>query len=165
MQVGDLNAIAFSPVGNWLAAANSIWDVESMQVAHTFGAGSREPIHAAFSPDGSILAIALFNQPITLWNIASEQVVSRLEQPDDTPIFGIEFSPDGSLLAAGHSYGNVRIWDIASGQVIRTLEYGNDGTDVHDIAFSPDSLHLAAWWPRRAATGRSNCGMLPMDGG
>jgi WD40 repeat protein len=144
VQRGDLNFIAFSPVENWLVAGNSIWDVESLQKMHTLGSDSREPIHPAFSADGSRLAIAIFNQPIRLWDIASEQVVQTFEQVGESLTFAIEISPDGSLLAAAEPYGLVRLWDVASGQVVGTLEYGSNGNDVHDIAFSPDGRLLVA---------------------
>ena len=140
---GDLNAIAFSPIENLLASSDAIWDVESMEIVYTLGQGRREPGHVAFSPDGSTLAVAIFGEPIILWDIASGQVVRTYEQHADTPEYGIEFSPDGSQIAAGESFGTVRLWDVASGQVVTTFEYSKDD-DVHDVAFSPDGHFLAS---------------------
>jgi DNA-binding beta-propeller fold protein YncE len=143
MPNADLNAIAFSPTENWLAAPETIWNVESGQAVQTFRRGSQEPGHVAFSPDGSTLAIVNFDQPIKLWDVTSGEVLRTFEHPADSLTFGIEFSADGMLLAAAEPHGTVRLWDVASGQVIGTLEYGND-SDVHDVAFSPDGRYVAS---------------------
>ncbi|MBN2149526.1 MAG: WD40 repeat domain-containing protein [Anaerolineales bacterium] len=141
---GDLNAIAFSPVHNWLASADAIWDVETLEVVLTMEHDSHESGHVAFSPDGSLLAVDFVDEPIRFWDIARGEVVRSFEAQDDVPVFGIEFSPDGSLIAGGANGGIVYLWDVASGQMVATLGSDSGPQDVHDVAFSPDGIFLAS---------------------
>jgi WD40 repeat protein len=138
----ELNALTFSPVENWLAIANVIWDADSLQQVRKIGPSSNEPIHAAFSPDGLYLALTVFNQPVRMVQAASGEKILDFSDLQATPIFGIEFSPDGSLLAVAKSGGTVQLYDTASGELINTLEYGGENSDVHDLAFSPDGHYL-----------------------
>jgi len=144
MNEGDINGIAFSPDGRFLASADAIWDVENRQVVHTLERGRQVPGHVAFSPDGSFLAVQLVDQAIKLWDVTSGQEVRTFEEHAESAVFfSIEFSPDGALLAAGGRDGTVRLWDVASGKIAGTLAYGNE-SHVHDVDFSPDSSLLAS---------------------
>ncbi len=139
------NGIAFSPNGNLLASAEAIWDVKSGDIVHVLNTGQHAPV--AFSPDGSLLAIALFNQPPKLWNVTSGQVAdSFVKQPRnaDNLSINIAFSPDGAwVAAAGHLDGTVRLWDVHSGQIVRSLSHGTE-SNIHALAFSPDEQLLAS---------------------
>ncbi|MEU9184346.1 hypothetical protein AB0D14_07225 [Streptomyces sp. NPDC048484] len=70
---------------------------------------------AAFSPDGRLLAVAVGNGRISLWDARDWQRIAVLVDTDDDvepPAFA--FSSDGSLLAAGTEDGFVRVWETAS---------------------------------------------------
>lgn len=139
------NSIAFSPDGNLLASAEAIWDVKSGNIVHTLQRGQHAPV--AFSPDESLLAVALFDQPIKLWGIDSGQVAHTFSvQPatSDEPVLNIVFSPDGALLAtSGHLNGLVQLWDVATEQLVHTLSH-NTKSNIHALAFSPDGRLLAS---------------------
>jgi WD40 repeat protein len=139
----DMTDIVFSPSEDFLASGEAIWDVENKQELHVLERGNQMPAQVAFSPDGSLLAIATMNQAIQLWDVASGEVSSTFEMQSDNHAFNIEFSPDGTILAAGGLGGTVRLWDVGKGQIARTLEYG-DESGIHDVAFSPDGSILAS---------------------
>lgn len=139
----DMTDIAFSPTESILASGEVVWDVESKQELHVLERRNQFPAQVAFSPDGSLLAIANMNQAIQLLDVASGEVLSTFEMQADNHAFNIEFSPDGTILAAAGMGGTVRLWDVGKGQIAKTLEYG-DESGIHDVAFSPDGRILAS---------------------
>jgi WD40 repeat protein len=96
-----------------------------------------------FSPDGSLLAIGAGNQVrLVPVNGGSERrMESRLLQ-----VFAVVWSGDGKWLAIGGGTpgvsGAVEIWDPANLEPVRTVARGGDV--LYALAFSPDSLRLAA---------------------
>jgi len=134
--------IDISNDGNLLASGEAIWDLNSLQEIHTLQRGSRYPAHVAFSPDGSTLALGLFDQQITLWDTISGQPVSSMERQEENRTKKLQISPDGKYLAAGVIDGSVRVFDIESGEIIQILKYGPE-TDIHDLVYSPDGNYLA----------------------
>jgi WD40 repeat protein len=82
---------------------------------------------AAFSPDGSMLAVSGSGQT-DLWDLATRRLTGTLTDPGDSaasaggtpdadsPAFG----PDG-MLAAGDPDGTVYLWDVASRKVTASI--------------------------------------------
>jgi WD40 repeat protein len=139
----DMADIDISIVGNMLASGEAIWDLDSMQEVHVLERGSQFPGFVAFSPDGSLLALGLFEREITLWDVASGQPRFTFDKQQENRTKRMEFSPDGDLLAVGVIDGTVRLLDVATGKNIDILKYGGE-TDIHDLAFSPDGKYLAS---------------------
>jgi len=128
--------------GNLLASGEAIWDLESMQEIHVLERGSPFPGSVAFSPDGSVLALGLFDQQIKLWNVTSGQPMYTFDRQVENRTKRMDFSPDGALLAVGVIDGTVRLLDVASGNIAKVLKYSGE-TDIHDLSFSPDGKYLA----------------------
>jgi WD40 repeat protein len=144
-----MNDIAFSPDGRLLASSETIWDVESKQVVHALDRGRYGPV--AFSPDGSTLAVALFGQPIKLFDVASGQVMRTLDDQAGNLALSIEFSPDGTFLAVGgHLNGMVTLWDVENGHIVHTFAH-DTRSNFHGLAFSPDGHLLASAATERTA--------------
>jgi WD40 repeat protein len=113
----------------------------------------------AFSPDGTMLALARSHGSVELWDIASDDVLSTADATALGALHALVYSPDGSLLAAAGA--GVRVWDVESGEE-RTdlaldehqpgglLEVDADELVVrpagparfHGVAFHPDSTYL-----------------------
>jgi WD40 repeat protein len=127
---------------NLLASAEGIWDLDTMQGMHALERGSPFPGSVAFSPDGSVLALGLFERQITLWDVAGGQRLRSLETREENRTKSMDFSPDGLMLAAGVIDGTVRVFDVASGKIVRVLQYSGE-TDIHHLMFSPDGKYLA----------------------
>lgn len=139
----DMADIDISIERNLLASGEAIWDLGSMQEIHTLERGSPFPGFVAFSPDGSVLALGLFEQQITLWEVTSGQPVYTFDRQEEDRTKRMDFSPDDMLLAIGVIDGTVRLMNVASGEIVRILEYSGE-TDIHDLAFSPDGKYLAS---------------------
>lgn len=129
---GGVKHVAFHPAARVLAAADDdavrLFDLDS-------GVDAPVPLTEsgnnalAFSPDGSLLAVAQAgtgkrgsHPPVALVDPASGQTV-RTIGGDEFPAKSLAFSPDGSLLAVVSRTGSdVRLWDTSSWQITRILK-------------------------------------------
>ncbi|NEQ30424.1 MAG: hypothetical protein F6K04_05405 [Leptolyngbya sp. SIO4C5] len=135
------------------------------------------PVHTqaqAVSPDSQLLAVSSYsyerscslenNSTLTLWNLATGEMIARLvagqateafaytgtpQEPPTEPVNmvgdvanAIAFTPDARLVAAGLSDGTVKLWNAQTGAALRTLS-GHQYA-VHAIAISPDGRTLAS---------------------
>ncbi len=101
----------------------------------------------AFSPDGSLLAIA--SKQVQLWNIETRWLERTLMHKDGT-VNSVAFSPNGRILASATATqykdgfaqnGDVRLWDTFTGQLRRT---SNQGKEACAVTFSPDGKIIAS---------------------
>lgn len=142
MRSVDIADIEIYAAGNLLASAEAIWDLESMEEIYVLERGYQLPASVAFSPDGAVLALGLFEEQISLWDVTSGQLLSSFARQEENRTKRMDFSADGALLAVGVIDGTVRVLDVASREMVQVLHYGGE-TDIHDLAFSPDGVYLA----------------------
>jgi WD40 repeat protein len=89
--------------------------------------------------------------------LLTEQQQNRTLPADPSRVNGVAFSLDGKLLASADADGTVRLWDPVTGQAVRTIQANtsgpfisvdagtpSSGSDVNDVAFSPDGKLLAS---------------------
>jgi WD40 repeat protein len=147
-----LNAVAVSPDGSLLAAANEsgqvqIWNLRTGQpVGAPFPARPQFADNylqdVAFSPNGKLLATIGYSDGVRLWNVATHTEVGRpLIGNTESFLGAVAFSPDGRLLAAGYQ-GQVTIWNVATGQPVGTPIDARPGA-VISLAFGPGGGTLA----------------------
>jgi WD40 repeat protein len=99
------------------------------------------PVHVAFSPDGSMLAATVrskqdLNDRVVLWHIPDGEQLARLELPGING--ALAYAPDGGHLATAFE-PRVQIWDISSFKVEKEIKVPS----VTALAFSPDGALLA----------------------
>lgn len=103
------------------------------------------PCAVAFSPDGTLLAVAGLRPDrlntkvglVKVWDVAARKLLYKAAEEDEfEAVRGLAFSPDGRFLAAGA--GKVALLDAHTGRRLRTIDAG--GTS---LSFSPDSQSLA----------------------
>ncbi|RKU30512.1 hypothetical protein C6499_06175, partial [Candidatus Poribacteria bacterium] len=105
------------------------------------GKGSINEI--AYSPDGSLLAVA---SRIGTWLYDTETSEALALLTGHTGgVTNVSFSPDGTILAsAGGSFDRtVRLWDVGTGTLKSEITTGHLG-DISSISFSPDGTTLAS---------------------
>ncbi|MBW3570135.1 MAG: WD40 repeat domain-containing protein [Gemmatimonadetes bacterium] len=139
---GEVNAVALSPDGRWLAAGHgrrvTVWALPGGRQAWTRDLGGY-PASLAFAPDGGELAA-----------LASEGTLLRLdpERGDvrDTLDVGYggaaTYSGDGRWLAAGGA--RVRIWTRAGLPADTGRVLAGHQDVVYALAFAPDGATLAS---------------------
>jgi WD40 repeat protein len=143
--------VSFSPDGSLVASVDihdiRLRDPATQRLVRTLR-GSTSIFRIAFSPDGSQLAAAEMGNTLSLWDVATGELIERRSasggQAGDEKIFlwGLAFSPDGSRLAAGGSDGMVTLWAEDTGQVVQ--RYLAHERAVTSLAFSPDGEFLAS---------------------
>ena len=112
---------------------------------------------AAWSPDGSSLACAVFGigkdpGSVQVWDAVTGSHMRSFEQVN---IYRVSFSPDGQMLAAAGDSG-VMVWNLADGSELSNTNPGYGGGRL--IAFSPDS-HIFAY------AYKTTVNLLEMPGG
>ena len=139
--VGEINGLAFSRDGKFVAAAGNhntvLWSVTTRKILTVL------PVRAAaskvaFSPDGHTLAIGEVNGIDALYDFRTRKEVAELIGIDSTD--GIDFSPDGKLLASASLSGTVTLWNVAAQSKYRDLPGANP---VYAVRFSPDGKLVA----------------------
>jgi WD40 repeat protein/tRNA A-37 threonylcarbamoyl transferase component Bud32 len=109
--------------------------VRTLRGDGTWGTG------VAFSPDGRRLASAEQAGKVTVWDVATGQMLLTLVA-GKVGATCVAFSPDGRHLATASQDQTVRIWDVATGR--ETLTIRGHKVPVTCVTFSPDGRHVAS---------------------
>jgi len=164
----DVNAIALSPDGRWVASGSAdgtarVWQVRTGQeVACVEHSGSVNTV--AFSADGRWVVsgsgeceqtspdeVVCSPGEVRVWEAATGEQVAWLVHEE--PVYDVAFSPDGQWVASGSgvfaSYpgkvvilpGEVRVWQATTGEELTRIEHEGP---VYDVAFSPDGQWVAS---------------------
>lgn len=96
--------------------------------------------HAAYSPDGALIATAGEDGVVRVWAISDHEELQTLEG-HEARVNYVAFAPDDSLIASAGDDGTVRLWDQL-GRQSALLEMPD--SRVTSVEFSPDSTLLVA---------------------
>ncbi len=108
--------------------------VLAVELQETMALEVSGPYALAFSPEGSLLALAA-GSGIQLLSTADYTLVETLVGHTAT-VTAVSFRPDGRRLASSSFDGSVRLWDVEEGEELRSIEGHNSW--VRAVSFSPD---------------------------
>lgn len=155
ISVGRMDALVYSPDGRFLVASNDTRIVRMLDATtgvevRSFGQAQPHddmrqnlmtPSSVSFSPDGTLLAVARWDQPIQIWQTSQGSLVKTLPGT-----MHVTFSPRGDLIAGnvgsiskGGTSLQIRLWNVSTGAELFTV----DGTTKP--LFSRDGRFVMAY--------------------
>jgi len=144
---GEIQQIAWSPNGQWLAVASS-WAVylytrqANRLVEQTTLPLDQPGYSLAFSSQSEQLAVGLADGTLLVYRVADGALQQTLRGHTGA-ILSVAFSPtDPAILASGAQDASVRLWQVDSGALLQTFTDHNG--EVSALAFSPDGEQLAS---------------------
>ncbi len=146
---GRVLALAFSPDGQNLAAADAVGTIRLWNMAGLTTEPKLIPNEGGliqglvFSPDGTTLAAAGIDGVLRLWSLSNLAQPPQMLAGDQVPALAVAFSPHGQALATAGSDGVIRLWDTADLAASPGLLRGHDQA-VRSLAFNPDGKTLAS---------------------
>lgn len=143
---GVVAEIAWSPDGQWLAAADpdgsiGLWDVERGALGDSLEAGDDFVRSLAWSPDGSTLAAGTHRGDIALWEVA-QGARTRTLAAHAHWVRSLAWSADGSRLATASNDRTIALWKVGDGALLHRLEGHEDR--VLSVALAPDGRTLVS---------------------
>jgi len=98
---------------------------------------------AAWSADGSLLAVGTKNGFVTIWDPATLVPKAKPLSHGVARIGDVAFSPDGTLLGTASGDSTVKLWDVSNLQAIREVAVlDGHSQPVSALDFSPDGTLL-----------------------
>ena len=153
---GEINSLATSSDGNWLAIGAyhqgglSVWDLRTRQKLICL-AKDEMHVRAAFSPAESLLAftsstISSSGQEhniLRFWNAATRQIVAEI--PLDAECMGLAFAKDGQTLVTSTYHGQNTLWRVPEGTRLASYPSEQSGINVGTGFAATHNLNLAAY--------------------
>jgi WD40 repeat protein/DNA-binding SARP family transcriptional activator len=164
----QLNAVAWSPDGRWIAATGDdyaqVWDAASGTVRTELRGHSSFPFGVDWSPDSTRIATGAHDGTARVWELTdhgAREVFTLSDAGTHNGIIGVAFSPDGRRLLVGNETitaatifdvsvaGNAEWANVPAPGVFTGADFFPDG---ERIAASGDGVSTTIW---DAKTGRS----------
>lgn len=141
---GGSYRLAWSPDGNYLVLPSRSDEfrtriVDSRTGELVFEIGRASANHAAWSPDGRMIALAE-DDSMGLWDGQTGAEIGVISHDQDIYVRNVAWSPDGRMLA-GTSSEAVLVWDVASRALISSYPYRLNYGDA--LAWSPNGRWIA----------------------
>lgn len=115
-----------------------LWNTETGKKVRTFPGSAVNADDLDFSPDGSLMAVAM-GPKVLLWKTATGSLLRSLEGHESN-VTTVRFSPDGTSLLSCSKDQTARLWDVASGKP-RQVFQGHQGK-VSVGVFLPDGQRV-----------------------
>jgi len=119
-----------------------IWDVATSKPVRRLTGFEGRPRFCTFSPDGSTLFAAGYDNLLMAWDATNGRTLNRRLGHKDAAVWAAALSPDGKFLAWAGEEKAIVLMDATTGKELRQLEGVGR---IEGLAFSPDSGTLVGW--------------------
>src|SRR5262249_34017709 len=114
-----------------------VWNVQSGREGFAPLEARSGVVAMALVPDRSMVAVALEDRRLVLWDYGLQRRIIHIEGPDRSPLKAVAVSGDGRWVAAGGDRRRVHVWSTDRGDVAGEIL---DITGrVESLAFTPDA--------------------------
>ncbi len=141
---GKINALGFSPSGDWLASAGDdgakMWEVDTGRQLFVMMAHQSPVTGICFTGDGKHVVTGGADGTVLLWEAQSGRLVGKYDY--GTPVLAIAVDPTGQRIAATGYDAQIKVWKI--GDEKKPLRSLAPQMKVSSLAFSSDGKLLAA---------------------
>lgn len=148
-----IKKVGFSPDGESIAASHEggicIWNIqEPLSTSHFSHDSIKKGFN--FSPDGSKIAIAGWNEGVMIVDTARNDLIKTLKYETDSPfvlenlIDDVRFTPDGNAVVSFTDYGSFLSWDLQEDVI--TLNYNKKHNYLVSADLSLSENKLAGLW-------------------
>lgn len=142
-----VRGIAIDREGNRLATSSNdgkiiIWEISGdiLKPIQSFE-GNTIGVGVALSPDGAMVAIALDDNTVKLWDIKSGESLNTFKGHEEF-VSGLVFSPDGTRLATASDDTTIKLWDVSS--VNQYQDFLGHKAPIRGVAFDPEGKLLVS---------------------
>ncbi|MHB8807127.1 MAG: WD40 repeat domain-containing protein [Anaerolineaceae bacterium] len=138
----------------WLEGLRTatLYNSKTLQETASYDVGEYGALYDT-SPDGRLIAYALDEPSVILFDVVDQQEVARI--PQDVFTQQTAFSTDGSMLGTASSdIWEITLWDVATAQATQTLTGFETAAPVYSFQFGADGKTIL--WIARAT-------IQPMD--
>ncbi len=125
--------MAYSPI----SVLDSI--LRNIQERNQLSGHQSSVLNASFSPDGSRIVTASYDDAARVWDSQSGKLIQALKGHQDS-VNNASFSPDDSHIVTASYDNTARVWNSQSGELIQTL-VGHQSY-VNSASFSPDGSRI-----------------------
>jgi WD40 repeat protein len=149
---GEVQALAYSPDGKWLASAGAdavirLWDAETGKAGlglegHKGGVRSVAFVPAGEGKPAKVLVSAGFDKTIRFWDLKTgKELPHIINHPGVAAVLTV--SPDGKILASGgYDTSQIFLWKVEDGKEVRRWTAHEGGAVA--LAFGPDGKTLVS---------------------
>jgi WD40 repeat protein len=145
---GDVNSVAFSRDGTFLASASNdrtvrLWNPATQKRIGPPLEGQRSQLMTvALSPDGKVVASGGYDSTVQLWSTKTYKPLGQPLRGQNGRVNSVAFSPNGKLLASGSDDGTVMVRNPSTHEQVQFIHAHSGG--VFTVAFSPDNKVVAS---------------------
>ena len=141
----EVNAVAFSPDGQFLASGSSDfmvrgWNAGTGESLGALAGNMGKVCSVAFSADRELLASGGFDKTIRIWKLPNGEPSHVFNHADW--VFSVAFTADSKILASGGADKEIKLWNLETGELLRV--FTGHSPWVLSVAFGPDGRSLVS---------------------
>jgi WD40 repeat protein len=139
---------AIAPAGNQVAVGFAdgtlrLYSLPDSRLQSEIQAHSKEILHLAFHPNGTLLASASFDKTVKLWRVTADELATPQTFSHPDKVRAVAFSPNGHLLVTGSNNGQIGLFPLGTEQSSpRTTFYQAHQGQINSVEIDASGTYL-----------------------